>query len=96
MPQFLVACVFVSKAEVRRPKTKCCESSTRCGHCPVRLLKEGNLPDGYAVRHRRLVRDPEPESKKARRAKISKAELDVAVKRTKKARKKQARKTLAA
>lgn len=37
------------------PKKKCCESTKRCQRCPIRMLKEGTLPDGYTVRKRRLV-----------------------------------------
>ncbi|MCR4514840.1 hypothetical protein [Aeromicrobium sp. 50.2.37] len=38
------------------PKVKCCVSKTRCKRCPIRMLKEGTLPDGYGVKKRRLVR----------------------------------------
>ena len=38
------------------PKKKCCVSSTRCNRCPLRMLKEGTLPEGYTVKKRRLVR----------------------------------------
>lgn len=38
------------------PKMKCCESKKRCGRCPLRLLKEGTLPEGYTVKRRKLVR----------------------------------------
>lgn len=38
------------------PKKKCCVSKTRCKRCPLRMLKEGTLPDGYGVKRRRLVR----------------------------------------
>ena len=37
------------------PKTKCCVSKDKCGRCPLRMLKEGTLPDAYAVKKRRLV-----------------------------------------
>jgi len=37
------------------PKTKCCESRSKCDRCPLRMLKEGTLPVQYAVRKRRLV-----------------------------------------
>lgn len=47
------------------PKKKCCESKTRCGRCPLRMLKEGTLPEGYTVHKRRLVRiEDRPASKK--------------------------------
>ncbi|MBE7323640.1 hypothetical protein IEQ44_03110 [Nocardioides sp. Y6] len=38
------------------PKKKCCESKTRCGRCPLRMLKEGTLPEGYTVHRRKLVK----------------------------------------
>ncbi|MCL8024765.1 hypothetical protein [Nocardioides bruguierae] len=38
------------------PKLKCCESKSKCGRCPLRMLKEGTLPDGYTVKRRKLVR----------------------------------------
>jgi hypothetical protein len=47
----------VGKAKVRKlPKTKCCVSKTRCDRCPLRMLKEGSLPEGYTVKKRKLVR----------------------------------------
>ncbi len=39
-----------------KPKRKCCGSKPRCRRCPIRLLAAGNLPPGYAVRKRRLVK----------------------------------------
>jgi len=48
---------FVGKGRVRKlPKTKCCASKPKCGRCPLRMLKEGSLPEGYTVRKRKLVR----------------------------------------
>ncbi len=45
------------KAKKRKlPKLECCVSKTRCGRCPLRMLKEGTLPDGYTVKKRKLVR----------------------------------------
>ncbi|WP_183100208.1 hypothetical protein [Nocardioides pelophilus] len=38
------------------PKTKCCVSKDKCGRCPLRMLKDGTLPDGYTVKKRVLVR----------------------------------------
>ena len=38
------------------PKKKCCESKSKCGRCPLRMLKEGTLPEGYTVHKRRLVK----------------------------------------
>lgn len=44
------------KSKARKlPKTKCCVSKSKCGRCPLRMLKEGTLPDGYAVKKRVLV-----------------------------------------
>ncbi|MBS4752401.1 hypothetical protein KG112_06205 [Nocardioides sp. zg-ZUI104] len=46
-----------SKGKVRKlPKTKCCVSKKRCDRCPIRMLKEGTLPEGYTVKKRELVR----------------------------------------
>lgn len=83
---------------LKLPKTKCCVSTTRCNRCPIRMLKEGDLPSGYGVHKRELVRvdsDGRPLTKKtAKKArpkikvkvtkKISKAELASAVKHQKK------------
>lgn len=45
------------KAKVAKlPKKKCCVSSTKCGRCPLRMLKEGTLPPGYTVKKRKLVK----------------------------------------
>ncbi len=42
------------------PKTKCCVSSSKCSRCPLRMLKEGTLPEGYGVKKRVLVKvDPD-------------------------------------
>lgn len=38
------------------PKTKCCASRSKCGRCPLRMMKEGTLPAGYTVKKRVLVR----------------------------------------
>jgi hypothetical protein len=47
----------VGKKKVARlPKLTCCESRSKCGRCPLRMLKEGTLPTGYTVKHRKLVR----------------------------------------
>ena len=39
-----------------KPKSKCCLDRPRCRRCPIRMLKEGTLPEGYTVHRRRLVR----------------------------------------
>ena len=38
------------------PKKKCCETKVRCTRCPLRMLKEGTLPEGYTVKKRKLVK----------------------------------------
>ena len=38
------------------PKLECCESKSKCGRCPLRMLKDGTLPAGYTVKRRKLVR----------------------------------------
>ena len=60
-----------SKGKVRKlPKTKCCVSKPRCGRCPIRMLKEGTLPEGYTVKKRVLVR---ADGKKATKKGLQKA-----------------------
>ena len=39
-----------------KPKSECCVSKSRCNRCPIRMLKEGTLPEGYTVKKRKLVR----------------------------------------
>ena len=45
------------KVKIGKLKVKqtCCVSKKRCDSCPIRLLKEGRLPEGYAVHKRKLV-----------------------------------------
>ncbi|MEH3033426.1 MAG: hypothetical protein PGN07_05140 [Aeromicrobium erythreum] len=38
------------------PKKKCCVSKPRCKRCPIQMLKDGRLPDGYTVKKRKLVK----------------------------------------
>lgn len=40
----------------KRPKSKCCVSSSRCKRCPIRMLQDGTLPAGYTVKRRKLVK----------------------------------------
>ena len=40
----------------KRPKKKCCSDKPKCKRCPIRMLKEGTLPDGYTVKKRKLVK----------------------------------------
>ena len=59
------------KAKVAKlPKKKCCVSSTKCGRCPLRMLKEGTLPAGYTVKKRELVR---VDGKKVTKKRLQKA-----------------------
>ena len=44
---------------------------SKCGRCPLRMLKEGTLPDGYAVKKRVLVRAKD--GKKASKKDLQKA-----------------------
>lgn len=44
-----------AKAKVALPKPECCVSKDRCKRCPIRMLKEGTLPEGMTVRKRVLV-----------------------------------------
>jgi hypothetical protein len=42
--------------KAKKPKKKCCSDKPRCSRCPIRMLAEGTLPDGYTVRKRRLIK----------------------------------------
>jgi hypothetical protein len=37
------------------PKSKCCASKSRCKRCPIRMLKDGTLPEGLTVKRRQLM-----------------------------------------
>lgn len=56
--------------KAKLPKTKCCVSKSKCGRCPLRMLKDGTLPEGYTVRKRELVR---VDGKKVTKKKLAKA-----------------------
>ncbi len=45
----------MAKAQ-KLPKRECCVSRKKCDRCPLRMLKEGDLPSGYTVKKRKLVR----------------------------------------
>ncbi|WP_141779597.1 hypothetical protein [Nocardioides albertanoniae] len=45
----------MGKKGKKPPKTECCVSKPRCKRCPIRMLKDGTLPDGMTVKKRRLV-----------------------------------------
>lgn len=52
------------------PKSECCVSKDRCKRCPIRMLKEGTLPEGLTVKKRVLVT---LDGKKVTRKKLAKA-----------------------
>lgn len=45
-----------------KPKKKCCSDKPACKRCPLRMLREGTLPEGYTVKKRKLVK-AKPKSK---------------------------------
>ena len=45
-----------AKVTQLKPKSKCCVSKSKCTRCPIRMLKEGTLPQGYSVKKRKLVK----------------------------------------
>lgn len=53
-----------AKTSGKKPKSKCCVSKSRCKRCPIRMLKEGTLPDGYTVQRRKLVKVDKKSAKK--------------------------------
>jgi hypothetical protein len=73
----------------RVPKVKCCTSKPKCARCPLRMMAEGTLPDGYVVKKRRLV-DPDgklvKKSKKSGSAKRLRQAVRLAVKQRKRSR----------
>ena len=56
MPNSHATVCAVSKKKVGKPKSKCCVSTSRCTRCPIRMLKEGTLPNGYTVKRRKLIK----------------------------------------
>ncbi|MCB0896295.1 MAG: hypothetical protein H6529_04060 [Nocardioides sp.] len=56
--------------KAKLPKRKCCASKSRCGRCPIRMLKDGDLPAGYTVKKRELVRT---DGKKVTKKKLAQA-----------------------
>lgn len=47
-----------------KPKKECCTSKPKCKRCPLRMLAEGTLPDGYTVKKRKLVKVKNGKKKK--------------------------------
>ncbi len=54
--------------KAKLPKSTCCVSKSKCGRCPLRMLKEGTLPPGYTVKKRSLVRLDDLEPRRAEKA----------------------------
>lgn len=50
------------------PKKKCCVSKPRCKRCPIRMLADGTLPDGYTVKKRKLVKVSKKDKKSAKKS----------------------------
>ncbi len=48
--------------KAKMPKKKCCVSKPRCKRCPIQMLKDGTLPEGYTVKKRKLVKVPKGKS----------------------------------
>jgi len=46
------------------PKKKCCVSKPRCKRCPIQMMKDGKLPEGYTVKKRKLVKVKKGSKKK--------------------------------
>ncbi|MBA2551790.1 MAG: hypothetical protein H0V13_12200 [Nocardioidaceae bacterium] len=53
-----------------KPKKKCCVDKPRCKRCPLRMLAEGTLPDGFTVKKRRLVKAASAPTKKRKQHKV--------------------------
>ncbi|MBD1272182.1 hypothetical protein IDH50_18200 [Aeromicrobium tamlense] len=54
------------------PKKKCCVSKPRCKRCPIRMMADGTLPDGYTVKKRKLVKVKKDKKKDKKSSKSSK------------------------
>ncbi|MDN5851635.1 MAG: hypothetical protein L0K86_02095 [Actinomycetia bacterium] len=52
-----------------KPKKKCCTSKPKCKRCPLRMLSEGTLPEGYTVKKRKLVQVDGTKKKKKKKSK---------------------------
>ena len=53
----------------KSPKKKCCVSKPRCKRCPIRMMTEGTLPDGYTVKKRKLVKVKKKDKKSTSKTK---------------------------
>lgn len=54
------------------PKKKCCVSKPRCKRCPIRMMADGTLPDGYTVKKRKLVKVKKKKKKDKKKSSTSK------------------------
>ena len=61
---------MAKKGKGKLPKKKCCVSKDKCRRCPILALKKGNLPAGYTVKKRKLVR---VDGKKVTKKRLKKA-----------------------
>lgn len=50
----------------KKPKDKCCVSKPRCKRCPIQMMKDGTLPEGYTVKKRKLVKVSKGKSRTSR------------------------------
>ena len=48
------------------PKKKCCSDKPACKRCPLRMMREGTLPEGYTVKKRKLVKVKKDDKKKSK------------------------------
>lgn len=48
------------------PKKKCCSDKPACKRCPLRMMREGTLPEGYTVKKRKLVKVKKDDKSKSK------------------------------
>lgn len=48
------------------PKKKCCSDKPACKRCPLRMMRDGTLPEGYTVKKRKLVKVKKDDKKKSK------------------------------
>jgi hypothetical protein len=71
LPKWFWYCPARGKVKAKGlPKSKCCVSKQRCKRCPIRMLAEGTLPDGYTVKKRKLVKAKKKDGKKKAGSKV--------------------------
>nr|MCW2727035.1 hypothetical protein [Aeromicrobium sp.] len=52
-----------------KPKKKCCSDKPACKRCPLRMMRNGTLPEGYTVKKRKLVKVDKPGKKSGSKSK---------------------------